>query len=733
MMKSRIEPVVQYFNQLKIKTKLILAFLFLIIMIVVAGGSGLIFIMTIRSHVETISDIAAPLNRISGSLSNNLQEAHITVLNLLSKTDEEKIKEKLPLLNGFETRIDQNLKELSNIAEKGIINLDIKGLQLLNKIFFDQVKNAVAAHDEMLGIEAVKAEKLNDFNLQRQATDSAMTDFVETTQSAIGQKEQIAIKISMTPDATAKESTDLLLTIFGNGIPALNGGLQLKTFLAELQNLTKAYLAEQNLEKLPQLQEKYESLSDIITSRLKRIERKLETDKQKTALQNLTDNYEPIKKMMAEKEGIFDLHRKTLEAGIHIRDMQQNFSMATDNVTKGLEKVIETSEQINREVQDKTRKGVNSALIYIGLIIAIGLVIGCIAAFLIIQAICAPLLKLQATVQEVEKNSAYSIRAHSMMEDEVGHTAMAFDSLMNSLQAVITEINQVMIAVAGGNFSQYVTSDQKGDLLSLKTSINDSIKLLGQTLSGIIEVSATLIRKTDELSGSARTLSHNTGEQARKIEQITISMNNIAGSAKENEHHAFQVQGISDQAIEAAGDGNRMMESMLDSMKNIEATSEKAADAIGRINDIASRTRLLALNASIEAVRSGSAGKGFAVIADEVRNLADRSTEVASQANELIKQSSMEIRKGLDNASQTAAVLENINTIVETANKLVKEISASSADQSAGISTINESLREINDAVLQNSEIAKNTSDAYIDLSSMSDRMYRGLKKFIFQ
>ena len=732
-MKSRIESAIRYFNQLKIKTKLIFAFLFLIIMIAGAGGSGLIFLMTIRSHVETISGMAAPLNRISSSLSNNLQEAHITVLNLLSENDKEKIKKNQPLLKGFETAIDQNLKELSDISEKGKISLDIKGLQNLNKTFFDQVKNAMAAHEGMLGIETVKAAKLNDFDLQQQATDSAMTDFVEASQSAIGQKEQIAIKISMTPDATAKEPTDLLLAMFGSGIPALNGGLQLKTFLAELRNLTKAYLAEQNLENLSRLQEKYESLANIITSRMKRIERKLETDRQKTALQTLTDKYEPLKKSVLEKDGIFNLHQKTLEAGIHIRDIQQNFSMATDKVNNALVKVLETSEQINRDVQDKTKRGVNSALIYIGLIIVIGLIIGFIATFLIIQAISAPLFKLQTTVQEVEKNSAYSIRVHSMTDDEVGQTAMAFDSLMNALQTVITEINRIMDAVAGGDFSQHVTSEQKGDLLDLKTSINESIDLLGQTLSGIIEISSALIQKTDELSESSRTLSRNTGEQAGEIKRIASSMNNIAGRAKDNEQHAFQVQTISGQAIKAAGDGNSRMGLMLDSMKNIEATSVKAVDAISRINDIASRTKLLALNASIEAVRAGSAGKGFAVVADEVRNLADNSAKVASQANELIKQSSIEIEKGVDNASRTAEVLVKINALVENVNQLVKEISNSSVEQSASISEINTSLSEMNDAVLQNSEIAKNTSDAYTELSSMSDRMYQSLKKFILQ
>lgn len=732
-MKSKITATIQNFNKFKIKTKLILAFLFLIIMITVAGSSGLIFIMTIRGHVETISDIAAPLNRISGSLANTLQEAHITVVSLLSEKNEEKIKEKKPLLKNFETTIDQNLKELSLISEKGGISLDIKGLQDLTHGFFDQVKNAMLAHEEMLKIETDKTVKLNDFNLQRQATDSAMTVFVEASQSAVGKKEDISRKISMSPEATAKEATDLMLEMFEKDIPALNGGLQLRTFLADLQNIIKSYLSEQTTDNLSQNKEKYEALANQITTRMRRVEKKLQTDEQKTSLHVLSEKYETLKKTALETEGLFDLHQKYLEAYVHIMDMQKNFSLATDSVNKALVKVLETSEQINKDVEKSTKKGVNSALLYIGLIILIGLIIGIVAAYLIIPAITSPLSKLQTTVQEVEKNSAYSIRVQSLTNDEVGLTAMAFDSLMNALQAVITEINRVMGAVAGGDFTRYVTSEQKGDLLNLKSSINESIDLLGKTLSEISDTSSTLIRKTDELSESAKTLSRNTDDQAKEIERVASSMHNIADRAKDNEQNAFQVQTISAQAIEAVDDGNDRMKLMLDSMKKIETTSAKVVEAISLINDIASRTKLLALNASIEAVRAGSAGKGFAVVADEVRTLADNSAKVASQTNQLMEQSSGEIQKGVANASQTAEVLEKINAIVENVNKLVEEISNSSVEQSTSISEINTGLTEINDAVLRNSEIAKNTADAYNELSAMSGRMYQSLKKFNFQ
>ncbi len=730
MTKSGTTTLKEYFQGLNIKTRLILAFLVLIIMMAGAGCSGLIFIMTIKNHVSTLSDIASPLSRISGSLTGRLDRAHITALNLLTIKDDAGIPTLLPELDACRTGMEKDLTELERISKAGGLPLDISSLRRSGNDFFEQIHEAMAAHTDMRRIQDLKNGRILAAEEQRHDLESALTVFVEASQSIIGRKEDLTRKLAMIPETTVKELVDLSLEVFEVDLYLLNNGLQLRTFLAQLQDLLKSYLSEQDMDQLTKHREAFESLANVISSRLKRMQWRLNTEEQKKAFQDLTRKLETFKQGVLEPNGIFDLHRAFLEAGRTIQTMQSRFSKATDNVGQTLADVLETSDTINRKIQADTRKSVNAALIYIGLIVVIGVCIGGLAAFWIIQAITRPLLKLQTTVQEVEQTSAYAIRVHSTGTDEVGRTAMAFDSLMDALQAVITEIHQVMAGVASGDFSRHVTSEQKGDLLDLKNSVNDSIRLLGRTLSEVTGVSSALIHQTEELSGTARTLSQNTGDQAHEIERIAKGMNSISDRAQENEHNALEVQTISHQAIQAAHAGNLQVERMVDAMKTIENTSTRIFEAIAMINDIASRTKLLALNASIEAVRAGSAGKGFAVVAEEVRTLADNSANAASQTEELIRQSSLEIEKGGVNAAQTAEVLEQINTIVEKVNQLVKDISVSSVAQSADISEINKSLSDINDAVLRNSDIARSNASAYNDLTAMARNMSRAMEKF---
>jgi methyl-accepting chemotaxis protein len=140
-------------------------------------------------------------------------------------------------------------------------------------------------------------------------------------------------------------------------------------------------------------------------------------------------------------------------------------------------------------------------------------------------------------------------------------------------------------------------------------------------------------------------------------------MDQIEVRAKNNEQKALEVQKITSNAIGEIRKGNEQMAAMLASMEKIRKTSSNVAKVIGVINDIASQTKLLSLNASIEAVRAGKAGKGFAVVADEVRELANRSAQAAADTGQLITDSIKEIEKGVENADQNAAVLDNINTI----------------------------------------------------------------------
>ena len=719
-----------FLNRLTIKSKLIYAFALLVILIVGAGGSGLFFISQIKNNVAVLSDISSPLSELSGALTNEMLSSNNMVQEALVSTDKDDIKKLESSLMASEQSFNEKLVKLTQLLKEGNLSLDIATVSATRKNFLELSLTAIKGYIAMLDQASANKLGLEAFMVERQKFDKDLTRFIEAAQTAIGDAEDKGRTLSMTPDATAKQISDLLMDMFAKDLPVLYRATALQILLIELQDLLKNYLSEHDIARLEDHEAAFEQLAKKISSRLRRLKRKLKTDAHKKSHAELTKNFEKLKQSVLAENALFDLHKNYLLAVQNINRLKTNLNTATVNVNDALGLIAKNSEKINADIQKTTKQGVTSAQAYIGLIILVGLAAGLGAAFFIINAITKPLLKLQDTVSIVEKNSDYSIRVNETQTDEVGKTSMAFDSLLMSMESVIREINQIMAAVAEGDFSNQVKSKQEGDLLALKLSINGSIELLGQTVKEVIDLSSKVNTGTDELSDSAVILSDNANTQAAAIEEISQSMSHIGTRAKDNEKGALEVQKKSGQATREVASGNSQMDSMVQAMGEIKSTSTQVANAIGAINDIASQTKLLALNALIESVRAGSAGKGFSVVAQEVRTLADRSALTATETGALIKKAMAEVEKGVENADKAALILNKIQTIVEEMNDFVEKISGASVEQNKNIEAINQGLKEMNEAISQNSDIAGQTADAYKNLSGMASQMQTSLSKF---
>ncbi len=364
-----------------------------------------------------------------------------------------------------------------------------------------------------------------------------------------------------------------------------------------------------------------------------------------------------------------------------------------------------------------------------------GVSLGCILivlpiSFFFSTSIATPLVKMSKVLVKVEETGDFSHRVEVKTKDETGLISNAFNALMDSLQSALENMNKVMKSVANGDLSSSVQGDYKGELEDLKNSTNQSISILAQTISKVAIASDKVNLSANELNSSSHTLASGTTEQAATLEEISSSMNEIGSQAKTNSDNANEVQQLIRSTIDVVQQGNMQMENMLQSMQQISSTSDEVSKIIKVIDEIAFQTNLLALNAAVEAARAGKYGKGFSVVADEVRNLAARSAEAAKNTTGLIESSLKQVDSGVQNADKTADVLRQITEGIEKSNNLISEISTASKDQNSGVAEINEGLSQVNNVIQQNSSISEQSAAASEELSSLSTKLQTLLNKF---
>ena len=164
--------------------------------------------------------------------------------------------------------------------------------------------------------------------------------------------------------------------------------------------------------------------------------------------------------------------------------------------------------------------------------------------------------------------------------------------------------------------------------------------------------------------------------------------------------------------------------------RNVDQSSVQIGSIIKTIEDIAFQTNILALNASVEAARAGSAGKGFSVVADEVRNLASKSSQAAQNTNELIMSSIKDIKTGTESTNQAISAMQVINDCIESIKTLMDEIAAASVQQSEMITSVEDGIKDISKVVQANTTVAEDSADVSKELSNQANTLKNLIGQF---
>ena len=402
-----------------------------------------------------------------------------------------------------------------------------------------------------------------------------------------------------------------------------------------------------------------------------------------------------------------------------------------DEIYSGMRDLMNTKVTEGDHLADTL--SVVSLIIIIAVIIIVSILVSSKMGASIAKGISKPLVALENRLSTFAQGNLHDPFPEVKSNDEVASIAATSTEMAETLNAVITDVGVLMEGMANGDYTiQSEHSDKYvGDFEQLLTAMRGMRDAMVHTIQMIGEASSQVSAGSMNLAESSQSMAEGATEQAGAVQQLQATITDITSNIEQS---ADQAQIAYDQAKQYAAeaeDSSAEMKAMVDAMARIDETSKKIGNIISEIEDIASQTNLLSLNASIEAARAGEAGRGFAVVADQIRQLAEQTTKSAVDTRDLIEGALQEIAEGNTAADHAAESIGNVVNGIQQIAESSKHISDVAKTQANAMDQAEQGVNQISEVVQSNSASAEETSATSQELSAQATSLDELVGKFI--
>jgi len=351
------------------------------------------------------------------------------------------------------------------------------------------------------------------------------------------------------------------------------------------------------------------------------------------------------------------------------------------------------------------------------------------------KGIVEPMHQLIDRLNKFAQGDISSSFPENKSDDEIADMIKAVSSTTRKIQTIVNDMDHLLGKMADGNFDIYSSCEEEyiGEFKGLLDATKMMNHQISATLNDIKSSSDMVSAGSANLAKASQALAEGATDQAASIEELQAMVSDVSSSLEKTANDANSAYEQATQCAEKAKESHNEMEVMLEAMNKISETSKNISNIIIEIEDIASQTNLLSLNAAIEAARAGEAGRGFAVVSDQIRTLADQSAKSAVNTKQLIEESIRKVEEGnqiaIKNSKSLMEVVESMQAIAECS----KEISEMVTREAESVEQADQGIIRISEVVQSNSAAAQETSATSEELSAQAISMDESVSKFVLR
>lgn len=326
----------------------------------------------------------------------------------------------------------------------------------------------------------------------------------------------------------------------------------------------------------------------------------------------------------------------------------------------------------------------------------------------------------------------YLNASYNPITDDSGRVVkvVKFANDVSDRVSAVTQIADALQKLANGDLDCKIASTFSGTFEPMRSNFNETVDQLSSALGAVSRSASVIEMGAKEIAQASNDLSRRTEQQAAALEETAAALDEITVNVANASKRADEARSATEEASRSARHSAQVVTQAIGAMDKIEQSSKEISNIISVIDEIAFQTNLLALNAGVEAARAGEAGKGFAVVAQEVRELAQRSAKAAKEINQLIKNSSDEVKTGVKLVADTGAALEGIQNNVASVNEHMTAIAGAAKEQAIGLSEVNSAVNQLDQVTQQNAAMVEESTAASNALLNETEGLRQSLSRF---